>query len=690
MNGGRNHISGNTNGPVVQAGQVTGGLTITTAPSTPPAPPVPRELPPPTARFTNRARELARLEKLVEGGARLIIAAGFGGSGKTSAVVEFAHRAAPHYPDGQVFLHLGGSQPAPASEVLGAALRSLGVHGSALPPTEAGRVGMWRTLTHTRRLLIVADDAATAQQVRPLIPAGTGCLLLATSRTRLSGLLPDGAVWVPVDPLGQDGAAELLARLLPEDQVAGRDLDALAGLCAGMPLAVAAVAGLLALDPDCPTDQALEALTGRRAHHISVLSPSEEDSAMYAGLDAAHTALPTEPRRLYALLGALPGPRITAELAAALLSSEEVEARAALRALSEANLLTPAGNGAWEIHDVVRDHAAGILETLPEEAATAHKAVRGHYRYAALRADATLNPRRWRLEDPQGAEPLPDQRTALDWWAAEGAAVDAVIRRAHEAGEHGDVVRLVDSCKSRFAGLRPHAAWEEATDLGVSSARASGDRYAEAVMLLLRAQRHMCFGRFEAAESTGREALALGRGLGDAQVMGSSCEVLAQATTTRDRPAEALPIAEEAIAHHERVGSPRGLAIQWRFYAQILDRLGEHGRAHSYFTEALAVFREQDDAYQAVQTLTRRVPALIALGHLEEAAAGAAEALAAARRTGQQVQIGNALAALADIAAARGHGQEERRLLEEAHQVLAPIGVPEAGRVAARLEHSRP
>src|SRR5690606_6437085 len=132
----------------------------------PPASPLPCELPPPTARFTNRTAELGRLEELVEGGARLVVVCGFGGAGKTSAVVEFAHRAAPHYPDGQLFLHLGGgAHPVPTSEVLGSALRSLGVHGAALPPTEAGRAGMWRTLTHTRRLLIVADNAATAQQV---------------------------------------------------------------------------------------------------------------------------------------------------------------------------------------------------------------------------------------------------------------------------------------------------------------------------------------------------------------------------------------------------------------------------------------------------------------------------------------------------------------------------------------------
>src|SRR5690606_28078717 len=127
---------------------------------------------------------------------------------------------------------------------------------------------------------------------------------------------------------------------------------------------------------------------------------------------------------------------------------------------------------------------------------------------------------------------------------------------------------------------------------------------------------------------------------------------LAQAVAAQDRAAEALPIAEEAIAHHEQVGSARGLALQWRFYAQILARLSEHGRAYLYFSEALEVFREQHDIYQVVQTLTRRVPTLIALGRVEEADTGAAEALEAARQTGQAVQTGNALAALADVAAA--------------------------------------
>src|SRR5690606_10425336 len=319
------------------------------------------------------------------------------------------------------------------------------------------------------------------------------------------------------------------------------------------------------------------------------------------------------------------------------------------------------------------------------DTAAAEAAVLDHYRQAALCADLTLLRRRWRLEEAAEAEPLADRRSALEWWQREGPAVDALIRKAYQAGEHEAVTRLVDSCKGRFVALRPYERWAELTRLGLEAARAGGDRPAEGAMLLSRSQLWMCSHRFPDAETIARQALALWRDLDDTQGAGSACEVLAQALAAQDRPTEALPIAEEAIAHHERVGSPRGVALQWRFYAQILARTGAHARAHLYFTEALAVFREQDDAYQVVQVLTRRVPTLIALGRLQEAGDGAAEALETARQTGQAVQTGNALAALADIAAARGHDQEEQRLLHQAHQVLAPLEVPEADRIAERL-----
>src|SRR5690606_3995928 len=119
---------------------------------------------------------------------------------------------------------------------------------------------------------------------------------------------------------------------------------------------------------------------------------------------------------------------------------------------------------------------------------------------------------------------------------------------------------------------RPYERWAELTRLGMEAARAGGDRPAEGVMLLSRVQFWLCSHRFPEAEAIARQALALWRDLGDAQGAGSACEVLAQAVAAQDRAAEALPIAEEAIAHHEQVGSARGLALQWRFYAQILAR----------------------------------------------------------------------------------------------------------------------
>src|SRR5690606_35558855 len=122
------------------------------------------------------------------------------------------------------------------------------------------------------------------------------------------------------------------------------------------------------------------------------------------------------------------------------------------------------------------------------DTSAAEAAVLGHYRRAALRTDLTLNRRRWRLEEAAETGPLADRRSALEWWRREGPAVDALIRKAYQAGDHEAVTRLVDSCKGRFVALRPYGRWAELTRLGLEAARAGRDRPAEGAMLLSRSQ----------------------------------------------------------------------------------------------------------------------------------------------------------------------------------------------------------
>lgn len=167
--------------------------------SVPAAPvPVPAELPADVATFTGRAAPLAELDALLAGGAGLapamVISAisGAAGVGKTALAVHWGHRVRDLFPDGQLYVNLRGYAPSPPVrpiEALARFLRALGVPAAQVPVEVEEAASRYRSLVADRRALVVLDNAASAEQVRPLLPASPGCLVVVTSRDRLTGLV---------------------------------------------------------------------------------------------------------------------------------------------------------------------------------------------------------------------------------------------------------------------------------------------------------------------------------------------------------------------------------------------------------------------------------------------------------------------------------------------------------------------
>lgn len=156
--------------------------------------PIPRQLPGDVHGFIGRGRELAALESLLvqdSSSVRLIVVVGTAGAGKTSLAVRFAHRVRGRFPDGQLFVNLRGYDAGPAlgpAVALERFLRALGTPPPAIPAGLEERAELFRSLLAERRMLVVLDNAATAGQVRPLLPGEPQCLVVVTSRGRLSGL----------------------------------------------------------------------------------------------------------------------------------------------------------------------------------------------------------------------------------------------------------------------------------------------------------------------------------------------------------------------------------------------------------------------------------------------------------------------------------------------------------------------
>src|SRR5205823_69248 len=165
----------------------------------------PAQLPPAVAAFTGRDEHLKHLDTLLSGEATIGVVSGTAGVGKTALTVHWGHRVRDWFPDGQLYVNLHGYAPAPPmrpAEALEGFLQALGTPAEAVPVEPDRAAALYRTLLADKRMLVVLDNAHSAEQVRPLLPGSPGCLVLVTSRDRLAGMVArDGARPLTLDVL---------------------------------------------------------------------------------------------------------------------------------------------------------------------------------------------------------------------------------------------------------------------------------------------------------------------------------------------------------------------------------------------------------------------------------------------------------------------------------------------------------
>ncbi|MFH8409799.1 BTAD domain-containing putative transcriptional regulator [Streptomyces sp. NPDC018019] len=345
----------------------------------PPDRPRPAQLPAVTRGFVGRGAELSEVETLLSedasrsgAAATVAVVDGLAGVGKTEFALQLAHRLTDRFPDGQLFVDLGGTglrgKPLTASEALAQLLRSLGVAAAWMPGDLAGRVCLYRSLLHGRRMLVVLDDALSAEQVRSLIPGGPSSVL-ATSRHRLTGLaIRDGAYLIKLGPLSEHESVELLTylggdRLRHEKGVTMQ----LARICEGLPLALrGAVEGLIAAR-DVPPATAVRRYADRRRllDHLTV----EGDAAanLRTVFEASYRALPAEAARMFRYLGLYPTGPITVQQAATLVGTSPATARRLLDVLTDRHLLERTSQHCYRFHGLIGLYAAECAEYEPKE-----------------------------------------------------------------------------------------------------------------------------------------------------------------------------------------------------------------------------------------------------------------------------------------------------------------------------------
>ncbi|GLZ41929.1 AfsR/SARP family transcriptional regulator [Actinokineospora sp. NBRC 105648] len=459
---------------------------ILSGPETEPVPrchpraPAPAQLPADLATFTGRSAELAVLLSARSAATVTVCAIdGMAGVGKSALAVHAAHRLAPHYPDGQLFVDLcgftEGRDPVEPFDALDRVLRAIGLTGEQIPATLDERAALWRGRVAGKRVLTVLDNAAHESQVRPLLPAGPGCLVLVTSRRRLAGL--DDTRAVSLDVFSRADAITLFTRATDHDPVAAARPDRVAEiveLCARLPLAIRVAAARLRHRSAWTVDHLAERL---RDEHRRLTELAAGDRSVTAAFDLSYAHLDRPRQRMFRLLGLHPGPDIDVAAAAALTRVPTDDAGRLLEDLVDAHLVQQRKPGRYRMHDLVRAHAARlVVQTDPPPRRRAALArLLDHYVRTAAAATRVAYPREVRRHGavPAPARPFAGKASAVTWLEAELPNLLAVAAQA--AGITG----LTDYTVSLSALLHPYlrtcGQCSDAKALHGQAVRAAGD-----------------------------------------------------------------------------------------------------------------------------------------------------------------------------------------------------------------------
>jgi tetratricopeptide (TPR) repeat protein/transcriptional regulator with XRE-family HTH domain len=657
---------------------------------------VPRQLPAVVPHFLGRGDELrvltSMLEQTAAAGGTVVISAigGTAGVGKTALALNWAHQAAARFPDGQLYVNLRGFDPGPpmsAADALAGFLRALGAAGPDVPLELDERAARYRSMLAGRRMLIVLDNAANVDQVRPLLPGTAGCMTVVTSRDALVGLVArDGAQRLELDLLPLRDAIGLL-RALIGDRVNAEPAAAaaLASRCCQLPLALRVAAELAAARPAVPLADVVAELTDQERRLDLLDANGDPRTAVRAVLSFSYEHLDPAAAGGFRVAGLHPGPSLDAYVAAALAGVGLQRATSLLEQLARAYLVQPAGPGRYGMHDLLRDYAREVALAVDDRAAlrTAVTRLLDYYLYTAAAAMDTLAPaerhRRPRIAPPGTPSPtLTDEGLARAWLDAERASLVAATEYAAANGWPGYASRLAATL---FRYLDSGGYFPEASVIhghAHRDAQEAGDRVGESTALISLGVVDLQQGRHLRAASHLHEAISVCRETGDRIGQAEALTNLGVTDLRQGRYEPAAGYLERALALCREAGDRAGEAHALINLGFIYGRQGRSQQAVVHLTEALALCCAIGDRASEAHVLAKLGAADLRRGGHRRAADRARQSLTIFRESGNRHGEAYALDTLGRIELIQGGYQQaaghHRRAIELFREIGDPAG----------------
>jgi DNA-binding SARP family transcriptional activator/Tfp pilus assembly protein PilF len=678
--------------------------TITATQAGSPAP-VPAQLPPAVAAYAGRAVELDQLDRWLAGASDYPTAApiaaitGTAGVGKTALAVHWAHRMAYRFPDGQLYVNLHGfdpvHRPTPPAQVIRAFLDALAVPVHSIPADPAAQTGLYRSLVAGRRLLIVIDNAATVDQVRPLLPGAPGCAVLVTSRNQLAGLAAaDGARVLRLEPMPRAEAWDLLTARLGQARTAAepRAVDDIITSSAGLPLALVVAAARACVQTALSLAELATEL-GDDQTRLDVLDGGDPTTRVRAVFSWSYQRLSPGAAALFRALSQHCGPDISLPAIASLVGRAVPEARTLSTEVVTAGLLAEHRPGRFALHDLLRVYAAELAESVDSDDTRRACAQRvlDHYVHTAYAGALLLNPHRHAITlDPvsPGAvtTALADSSQARDWFIAEHAPMLAAISYASRRGLDRHCRQLAWTMVD-YLDRQGH--WHESVANAQDSLEAA-DRMADP---LARADAHRYLAgalsrvrEYRDAHHHLQRALELFAKLDDDNSQARTHLSLCWLYGREGRHEEALDAGRQALDLYRLTGDRVGEAQALNAVGWYSGQLGDPEQTLAYCHWSLVMARELRHRSLEAGAWDSLGFAYHSLGQHDRAAGCYERALRLHSATDERLNQAVVLTHLGDTHHTAGNVRDAKDAWRRAQALFGLLGHPDAERVRAKLD----